>query len=114
MWYQEILDEGNAKLKLKFRGEVAAVYNPLEYARAPYELYLKICKECQAKALCSMNPGLGDGTNRDPFGEVAAVRDWLGLEAEVDDRSVSTRRGQLKDLHVSGARFRVVGYGVGG
>ena len=26
---------------------------------------------------------MGDGTNGDPFGEVAAVRDWLGLEAEV-------------------------------
>ena len=60
MWYQEILDEGNAKLKkLKFRGDVAAVYNPLEYARAPHELYLKkYAKNAKRKALLlGMNPG---------------------------------------------------------
>ena len=86
MWYQEILDEGNAKLKkLKFRGEVAAVYNPLEYARAPYELYLKkYAKNAKRKALLlGMNPGHRGWHNGDSFGEVAAVRDWLGLEAEV-------------------------------
>ena len=87
MWYQEILDEGNAKLKkLKFRGEVAAVYNPLEYARAPYELYLKkYAKNAKRKALLlGMNPGpWGMAQTGIPFGEVAAVRDWLGLEAEV-------------------------------
>ena len=55
MWYQEILDEGNAKLKkLKFRGDVAAVYNPLEYARAPYELYLKSMQRMPSEKLsCS-------------------------------------------------------------
>ena len=87
MWYQEILDEGNAKLKkLKFRGDVAAVYNPLEYARAPYELYLKkYAKNAKRKALLlGMNPGpWGMAQTGIPFGEVAAVRDWLGLEAEV-------------------------------
>ena len=55
MWYQEILDQSNVKLKkLKFRGDVAAVYNPLEYARAPYELYLKkYAKMRSAKRSCS-------------------------------------------------------------
>ena len=70
MWYQEILDEGNAKLKkLKFRGDVAAVYNPLEYARAPYDFTLKIAKECQAKSSLARDEPrpVGDGTNGDPF-----------------------------------------------
>ena len=87
MWYQEILDQSNAKLaKLKFRGDVAAVYNPLEYARAPHELYLKkYTKNAKRKALLlGMNPGpWGMAQTGIPFGEVAAVRDWLRLEAEV-------------------------------
>lgn len=87
MWYQEILNEANSELaKLSFAGEVAAVYNPLEYARAPHELYLKrFTKNKRRKALLlGMNPGpWGMAQTGIPFGEVAAVRDWLGIKAEV-------------------------------
>lgn len=87
MWYSEILDQANAELsKLTFGGDVAAVYNPLEYAREPFELYLKrFTKNKTRKALLlGMNPGpWGMAQTGIPFGEVAAVRDWLGIKAQV-------------------------------
>lgn len=63
----------------------AYVYNPLEYARAPHELYLERYGSRGARfLLLGMNPGpFGMGQTGVPFGDVPSVRDWLGLEAEV-------------------------------
>lgn len=70
---------------LTFGPPVACVYNPLEYARAPFELYLERHGHPPKQVvLLGMNPGpFGMAQTGIPFGEVAHVRDWLGLEAPV-------------------------------
>jgi single-strand selective monofunctional uracil DNA glycosylase len=71
---------------LRFSAPVAHVYNPLLYARRPHELYLERWGGAPKEAvLVGMNPGpFGMMQTGVPFGEVALVRDWLGLEAPVD------------------------------
>ncbi len=71
--------------KLRFRAPVAFVYNPLEYAwpvaRAYMERYGKGPKEI---VLLGMNPGpFGMGQTGVPFGEVAAVREYLQLSGDI-------------------------------
>jgi single-strand selective monofunctional uracil DNA glycosylase len=71
--------------RLRFGPPVAYVYNPLDYAwpvaRAYFERYGKAPKEV---LFVGMNPGpFGMGQTGVPFGEVAAVRDFLRLEGEV-------------------------------
>ena len=72
--------------KLRFEAPVAAVYNPLVYAARPYNLYLELAGMAPKKVVfLGMNPGpWGMAQTGVPFGEVAAVRDWLGIEASVD------------------------------
>ena len=71
---------------LKFSHPVTHVYNPLEYARAPYSEYLRrYAKSPKEIVLIGMNPGpWGMAQTGIPFGEVAAVRDWLNIEAAVN------------------------------
>ena len=74
------------KLKaLTFAPPTHQVYNPLEYARASAELYLERYFQPGVEALwLGMNPGpWGMAQTGVPFGEIAAARDWLGLEAPV-------------------------------
>src|SRR6185369_6649351 len=70
---------------LKFKAPVAYVYNPLEYARAPHEAYLKrYGKGPKHALLLGMNPGpFGMAQTGVPFGDVALVRDFLGIEGAV-------------------------------
>jgi single-strand selective monofunctional uracil DNA glycosylase len=70
---------------LAFAPPVAVVYNPLAYARAPLERYLERYGSAPKEAvLVGMNPGpFGMMQTGVPFGEVALVRDWLGVEAAV-------------------------------
>jgi len=70
---------------LDFAPPVAYVYRPLDYARAPLERYLERYGGAPKEALLvGMNPGpFGMMQTGVPFGEVALVRDWLGLEAPV-------------------------------
>ena len=71
---------------LCFGSNVQAVYNPLVYAARPHRLYLELTGAAPKKIMfLGMNPGpWGMAQTGVPFGEVAAVRDWLGIEAEVD------------------------------
>lgn len=71
--------------RLTFGPPVAFVYNPLEYAGAPYDLYLsRYGGSPKETVLLGMNPGpFGMAQTGVPFGEVGAVRDWLGIEAPV-------------------------------
>jgi len=71
--------------ELEFRPPVAYVYHPLVYARAPHEAYLERYARPGIEALLvGMNPGpFGMAQTGVPFGEVALVRDWLGIEARV-------------------------------
>ena len=70
---------------LHFSKPVAFVYNPLRYARAAHEIYLRRFGQGGKKVIfLGMNPGpFGMAQTGVPFGEVAAVRDWLGVQAEI-------------------------------
>jgi single-strand selective monofunctional uracil DNA glycosylase len=70
---------------LRFADPVYHVYNPLEYARAPHELYLTQHGGGQKEVLLlGMNPGpFGMAQTGVPFGDVTMVRDWLGISAPV-------------------------------
>src|SRR2546421_11509851 len=76
---------GKAVDRLKFAPPVAHVYNPLSYARAPHEIYLKkFGREPRRVIFLGMNPGpFGMVQTGVPFGEVAAVRDWLLIESPI-------------------------------
>jgi single-strand selective monofunctional uracil DNA glycosylase len=70
---------------LTFAPPVTHVYNPLVYARQPYDRYLKrFAKESVEIVLVGMNPGpWGMAQTGIPFGEVNTVREWLGIETPV-------------------------------
>jgi len=70
---------------LRFAAPVAHVYNPLEYAWAAYEAYLRRYGNGRRRVVfLGMNPGpFGMMQTGVPFGEVAAVRDWMGITAPV-------------------------------
>ena len=79
---QKLARELNA---LKFPAPVAFVYNPLDYAWAPHREYLERFANGPKRVLfLGMNPGpFGMAQTGVPFGEIAAVRDWLGITAAV-------------------------------
>lgn len=70
---------------LRFAAPVSHVYNPLAYAWAPHEQYLRRYGAGRKKIVfVGMNPGpFGMVQCGVPFGEIAAVRDWMGIEAPV-------------------------------
>lgn len=70
---------------LHFAPPVTHVYNPLEYAWAAHRAYLQRYGADRAEVLLlGMNPGpYGMVQSGVPFGDVAMVRDWLGIEAPV-------------------------------
>jgi single-strand selective monofunctional uracil DNA glycosylase len=71
--------------KLLFAPPVTNVYNPLDYAWAAHQLYLHRYAAGRKRVLfLGMNPGpFGMVQTGIPFGQVAAVRDWLGIEAPI-------------------------------
>lgn len=70
---------------LAFAEPVTHVYNPLRYAWAPHEAYLRLLPASGVRVLLlGMNPGpWGMAQTGVPFGEVASVRGWLDIEAKV-------------------------------
>jgi single-strand selective monofunctional uracil DNA glycosylase len=66
---------------LRFAPPITHVYNPLEYAWTAHEQYLQRYGQGKKRVLLvGMNPGpWGMAQTGVPFGEVAAVRDWLGI-----------------------------------
>lgn len=71
---------------LAFAPPVACVLNPLRYAWAPHRAYLSRYGAARKQVvLLGMNPGpFGMVQTGVPFGEVAAVRDFLGIEEPVE------------------------------
>jgi single-strand selective monofunctional uracil DNA glycosylase len=71
--------------RLKFGPPVTHVYNPLDYARESHELFLQKFGHGRKRVIfLGMNPGpFGMAQTGVPFGEIAAVRDWLGISATV-------------------------------
>lgn len=70
---------------LRFADPVSHVYNPLEYARRPHAAFLRRYARPGVDVLyLGMNPGpYGMAQTGVPFGEVAAVRDWLDIQGPV-------------------------------
>lgn len=97
---------------LTFSPPVTHVYNPLVYARQPWEAYVaKFGQGPREVLLVGMNPGpFGMAQVGVPFGEVRLVREWLGIEAPVDQPPlVHPKRPihgfQCERSEVSGARL---------
>jgi single-strand selective monofunctional uracil DNA glycosylase len=97
---------------LRFADPVACVYNPLEYAWKAHEAYLSRYGSGKKRVLfLGMNPGpFGMAQTGVPFGEVAAVRDWLGICEEVSKPRVEHPKRPIegfdcKRSEVSGRRL---------
>lgn len=71
--------------QLEFGDPVTHVYNPLDYARELHESYLQRYGGGQKEVfLLGMNPGpWGMAQTGVPFGEIAAVREWLEILGKV-------------------------------
>lgn len=83
---KSISDELVLKIKdLKFTEPVTHVYNPLVYAKESVEKYFDKYGQGTKKVLfLGMNPGpFGMAQTGIPFGEIAAVKDWLKLEGKI-------------------------------
>ena len=72
--------------RLRFSAPVTHLYNPLDYAWAPHEQYLqRFGNDRKRVVFIGMNPGpFGMVQCGVPFGEIAAARDWMGIEAPVE------------------------------
>lgn len=75
----------DALAPLRFAEPVHTVYQPLAYARPVYAEYCRRYLDAPRRVLfLGMNPGpFGMVQTGVPFGEVAAVRDWLGLSGTI-------------------------------
>ena len=71
---------------LSFDLPTAYVYNPLDYAWEIHRQYLELAGGSKKKVVfLGMNPGpFGMAQTGVPFGEIPAVRDWMGLRGEVE------------------------------
>ncbi len=72
--------------QVSFGPPVAFTYNPLRYAWAPHAAYLGRYGNGRKRVVfLGMNPGpFGMAQTGVPFGEVAAVRDWIGINEPVE------------------------------
>lgn len=72
--------------KLSFGEPITHVYNPLNYAWDAHQAYLQRAGGAGTRVLfMGMNPGpWGMAQTGVPFGEIAAVRDWIGIDLPVD------------------------------
>ncbi|GAA5482796.1 uracil-DNA glycosylase family protein [Haloferula sargassicola] len=74
-----------AALKPLAFSKASHVYLPTDYARKPHEIYLQRFGGGKKRVLfLGMNPGpWGMAQTGVPFGEIPAVRDWMGIEEKV-------------------------------
>lgn len=99
---------------LAFAPPVAVVLDPTRYARALHHQYLQRFGQdgpAGRVLLLGMNPGpWGMAQTGVPFGEVAAVRDWMGLRGQVDQPPIAHPKVAIAGLdcwrnEVSGQRL---------
>lgn len=97
---------------LRFGPPVAVVYNPLVYAGAMHRAYLERFGHVRGRVLfLGMNPGpFGMAQTGIPFGEVAAVRDFIGIAAPIERPAVAHPKRPIEGLgcrrsEVSGQRL---------
>lgn len=91
---------------------MAFVYNPLEYAWAPHRDYVERYGSGRKRVIfLGMNPGpFGMVQTGVPFGEINAVRDWLGVRGPVECPAASHPKRPVTGLactrsEVSGRRL---------
>lgn len=70
---------------LSFGEPTSFIYNPLDYAWSIHQSYLELAGRTKKKVIfLGMNPGpFGMAQTGVPFGEIPAVRDWMGLMGAV-------------------------------
>lgn len=97
---------------MSFAAPVSHVYNPLEYAWAPHEQYLRRYGAGRKRIVfLGMNPGpFGMVQTGVPFGEIEAVRGWMGIEAAVGKPAVENPKRPIEGFacarsEVSGRRL---------
>jgi single-strand selective monofunctional uracil DNA glycosylase len=71
--------------RLRFRPPVTQTYNPLTYAWSAHQEYLRRFGNRRKRVVfLGMNPGpFGMAQIGIPFGEIAAVRDWMGIHTRI-------------------------------
>jgi len=101
-----------AVAKLQFAEPVTHVYNPLQYAWAAHEQYLRRMNPQGCRVLLlGMNPGpWGMAQTGVPFGQVTAVRDWLNIDAPIKRPKLEHPKRPIEGLactrsEVSGERL---------
>ncbi len=89
--------------KMAFHDPVRFVYNPLVYARAAHEQYIRTYGNGAKRVVfLGMNPGpWGMAQTGVPFGEVAAVRDWMGIQGTVHPPSGMHSRVKITGFQCS-------------
>ena len=110
---QDVTDELLDDLAgLRFGEPVTHVYNPLTYAREPWDRYLERYGDSPKEAVfLGMNPGpWGMAQTGIPFGEVTLVRDWLRLTKAIHPPAVQHPQRPILGLdcprsEVSGTRL---------
>ena len=102
----------DAANRLSFAPPVEYVYNPLDYAWAAHEQFLtRYGGGAKRAVFLGMNPGpFGMAQVGVPFGEVAAVRDWLRIDAPIGKPAKEHPKRPVLGLdcprsEVSGRRF---------
>ncbi|MCL4693623.1 MAG: single-stranded DNA-binding protein [Candidatus Hydrogenedentes bacterium] len=113
MALQEIShDLVNTLKPLTFAPPTAYVYNPLEYAWDSHAEYLdRYGRGKKEVLLVGMNPGpFGMAQTGVPFGDVAMVRDWMGIEAPVRKPAIEHPKRPIEGFEcprseVSGTRL---------
>ncbi|MDQ5905757.1 MAG: single-strand selective monofunctional uracil glycosylase, partial [Pseudomonadota bacterium] len=83
---------------MRFAAPVSHVYNPLDYAWAPHEQYLRRYGAGRKRIVfLGMNPGpFGMVQTGAPFGEIEAVRNWMGIEAPVNKPAVENPKRPIE------------------
>ena len=84
--------------RLKFTEPVTHVYNPLTYAWVAHEEYLRrYATNTKRVIFLGMNPGpFGMVQTGVPFGEIAAVRDWLGISPKIGRPAVENPKRPIQ------------------
>ena len=98
--------------KLTFAAPVTHVYNPMGYAWAMHKVFIERFGGGTKRVLMlGMNPGpWGMAQTGLPFGEIAAVRDYIGIEAPVKKPKIEHPKRPIEGLtcqrsEVSGRRL---------
>jgi single-strand selective monofunctional uracil DNA glycosylase len=69
---------------VRFGAPVAFIYNPLDYAWDAHRAFLRMARPAPRVLFVGMNPGpFGMAQTGVPFGEVASVTGFLGIDARV-------------------------------